>query len=96
MDRLYEKKVYVKAFQFNGNATNFRFDEDIPLWAKEAFVSGEIKSRGANILYIDHREHTDFIEKGDYIIKTEFNHIFSLKKSEFEKIYVLSTEQAVA
>lgn len=94
MDKLYEKKVYVKAFQFDGDTISFSFNNNVPSWAKEAFKIGEIKGRGTEILYIDHREHTDFAEKGDYIIKNEFGHIFSMKKADFEKMYVLSEERA--
>ncbi len=93
MDRIYEKKVYVKAFQFDGDAINFMFNGDVPSWAKEAFKVCEIKRRGNDILYIDHREHTDFVKKGDYIIKDEFGHIFSMKKPEFEKKYTSKKEQ---
>ncbi len=88
MEKVYEKKIYVKAFQFDGDATKLASNPDVPNWVIEAYECGIIKIHDSETLYIDHRERTAFIENGDYIIKNGFGYIFSIKKSDFEKVYV--------
>lgn len=91
-EKIYQKKVTVRAFQFDGDANNFIFNSEIPQWAINARKNEVIKKRDSSTLYIDHREHTDFVNKGDYIIN-ENGHIFSLKKEDFEKMYEYKNEQ---
>ncbi len=86
IEKIYQKKVLVKAFQFDGDADNFIFNPNTPQWAINAIKNEEIKKHNSETLYIDHREHTDFVHKGDYIIN-ENGRIFSLEKERFDKLY---------
>lgn len=86
IEKIYQKKVFVKAFQFDGDADNFIFNADTPQWAINARKNEEIKKRNSETLYIDHMEHTDFVHKGDYIVN-ENGRIFSLTKERFDKLY---------